>query len=62
MSVAHSSLDLALDDAQQAIADAVAKFCAERCPETVVRESAGTFPRALWSELAELGVLALATP
>jgi alkylation response protein AidB-like acyl-CoA dehydrogenase len=56
------SLDLALDDAQQAIADAVAKFCAERCPETVVRESAGTFPRALWSELAELGVLALATP
>ena len=56
------SLDLALDDAQQAIADAVAKFCAERCPEAVVRESAGTLPRALWRELAELGVLALATP
>jgi alkylation response protein AidB-like acyl-CoA dehydrogenase len=56
------SLDLALDDAQQAIADAVAKFCAERCPESVVRETAGTLPRALWRELAELGVLALATP
>jgi alkylation response protein AidB-like acyl-CoA dehydrogenase len=56
------SLDLALDDSQQAIADAVAKFCAERCPEAVVRESAGTLPRALWRELAELGVLALATP
>ena len=56
------SLDLALDDSQQAIADAVAKFCAERCPEAVVRESAGTLPRALWRELAALGVLALATP
>jgi hypothetical protein len=56
------SLDLALDDSQQAIADAVAKFCAERCPEAVVRETAGTLPRALWRELAELGVLALATP
>jgi alkylation response protein AidB-like acyl-CoA dehydrogenase len=56
------SLDLTLDDAEQAIADAVAKFCAERCPESVVRETAGTLPRALWRELAELGVLALATP
>jgi alkylation response protein AidB-like acyl-CoA dehydrogenase len=56
------SLDLALDDAEQAIADAVAKFCADRCPEAVVRQTAGTLPRALWHELAELGVLALATP
>jgi alkylation response protein AidB-like acyl-CoA dehydrogenase len=56
------SLDLALDDAEQAIADAVAKFCAERCPEAIVREAAGSLPRALWRELAELGVLALATP
>jgi hypothetical protein len=56
------SLDLALDDAEQAIADAVAKFCAERCPEAVVRQTAGTLPRALWRELAEFGVLALATP
>jgi alkylation response protein AidB-like acyl-CoA dehydrogenase len=56
------SLDLAFDDAEQAIADAVAKFCAERCPAAIVRETAGTLPRALWRELAELGVLALATP
>jgi alkylation response protein AidB-like acyl-CoA dehydrogenase len=56
------SLDLAWDDTQQAVADAVASFCAERCPEDVVRESAGTLPRALWRELAGLGVLALATP
>jgi alkylation response protein AidB-like acyl-CoA dehydrogenase len=55
------SLDLALDDTQQAIADAVAQFCAERCPEAVVRESAGSFPRGPWRELAELGVLALAS-
>jgi len=56
------SLDLAFDDTQQAVADATARFCAERCPEAVVRESAGTLSRALWRELAELGVLALATP
>jgi alkylation response protein AidB-like acyl-CoA dehydrogenase len=56
------SLDLAFDDTQQAIADAVAQFCAERCPEAVVRASAGTLSLALWRELAELGVLALATP
>ena len=34
------SFDLALDDAQQAIADAVAKFCAKRCPEAIVRQTA----------------------
>jgi hypothetical protein len=56
------SLDLSFDDAQQAIADAVARFCAERCPEAVLRATAGTLPRAPWRELAELGVLALATP
>ena len=56
------SLDLAWDDTQQAIADAVASFCAERCPEETVRACAGSFPRALWSELAALDVLALATP
>jgi alkylation response protein AidB-like acyl-CoA dehydrogenase len=55
------SIDLALDDTQQAIADAVAQFCAERCPESLVRESAGGFPRAPWSELGEMGVLALAS-
>jgi hypothetical protein len=56
------SLDLAFDDTQQAVADATARFCAERCPEAVVRQTAGTLPRALWRELAEFGVLALATP
>jgi alkylation response protein AidB-like acyl-CoA dehydrogenase len=56
------SLDLEFDDGQQAVAEAVAAFCREQCPDEVVRESAGTLPRALWRELADLGVLALCTP
>jgi len=56
------SLDLGFDDAQQAIADTLAQFCAERCDEAVVEAQAGGFPAALWRQLAELGVLALATP
>ncbi len=54
------SIDLELDDAQLAIHDAVSRFCAERCPEERVQE--GDLPLELWRELAELGVLALATP
>jgi alkylation response protein AidB-like acyl-CoA dehydrogenase len=54
------SIDLELDAGQAAIHDAVSRFCAERCPEAVVR--AGSLPPELWRELAELGVLALATP
>ena len=56
------SLDLAFDDAQQAVADALAQFCADRCPEETVKALAGSFPDDLWREIAELGVLALATP
>ncbi len=56
------SLDLAFDDAQQAIADALSRFCEARCDEATVKTLAGKFPDALWRELAELGVLALATP
>ncbi len=56
------SLDLEFDDGQQAVAEAVAAFCRERCPDEEVRASAGTLPRSLWRELADLGVLALCTP
>jgi alkylation response protein AidB-like acyl-CoA dehydrogenase len=56
------SLDLEFDDGQQAVAEAVAAFCRERCPDDVVRASAGTLPLPLWRELADLGVLALCTP
>jgi hypothetical protein len=57
-----AGLDLGFDDAQQAIADAVASFCRDRCTETVVRAAANEFPLALWRDLAALGVLAIATP
>ena len=44
-------LDLALDDAQQAIADEVARFCAARCGDDVVKQSEGKLPLELWKEL-----------
>jgi hypothetical protein len=55
------SLDLGFDDAQQAIFDSLSQFCVERCGERSVKALAGEFPGALWKELADLGVLALAT-
>jgi alkylation response protein AidB-like acyl-CoA dehydrogenase len=60
--VSGGGLDLAFDDAQQAIADTVAAFCAERCPDALVKSSAGGFEAGLWRELASLGVLGLASP
>jgi alkylation response protein AidB-like acyl-CoA dehydrogenase len=56
------SLDLDFDAGQQAIASAVAGFCAERCRDETVKASAREFPRDLWRELAELGVFGLGTP
>ncbi|MEE9608971.1 MAG: acyl-CoA dehydrogenase [Myxococcota bacterium] len=56
------SVDLAFDDAQQAIADAIGQFCRDRCSDEVVKAQAGKFPSELWRDLAELGVLALVTP
>ncbi len=56
------SLDLAFDDGQQAIADSVAHFCADRCDDDTVKAAAGTLPRDLWCALAELGVLGVLTP
>ncbi len=55
-------IDLEFDDAQQAIADGVGQFCRDRFPEEAAKQPLESLPRALWSELAELGVLALATP
>jgi alkylation response protein AidB-like acyl-CoA dehydrogenase len=56
------SLDLSFDDAQAGIAATLSQFCKERCPTDAVKAWAGSFPEALWRDLAELGVLALATP
>ncbi|MDJ0847653.1 MAG: acyl-CoA dehydrogenase family protein [Myxococcota bacterium] len=57
-----AGLDLGFDDAQRAIADAIVQFCAERCPDEVVKASENRFPAELWRELAELGALALLIP
>jgi hypothetical protein len=56
------SLDLAFDDGQQAVADAVAQLCADRCDDAVVKAMDASFPHALWQELAELGVLGVLSP
>ena len=56
------SIDLAFDDGQEAIAQAVAQLCADVCDEDTVKAATGRFPRELWSQLAELGMLAIATP
>lgn len=55
------SLDLALDEAQQAIASTLAAFCREARSEAASRRGGRPAPE-LWSGLAELGVFALATP
>ena len=60
--MATPGLDLAFDDAQEAIGSTLRQFCTDRLPEETVKARAGEFPRELWGELAELGVLALATP
>jgi alkylation response protein AidB-like acyl-CoA dehydrogenase len=52
------SLDLEFDDAQLAVAGALDAFCREQAPEP----DTARFPHDAWRALAELGVLALATP
>lgn len=56
------SLDLEFDDAQRAIADAIGKFCHDQCTDEAVKAAVGELPSELWRGLAQLGVLALATP
>jgi alkylation response protein AidB-like acyl-CoA dehydrogenase len=55
------SPDFAFDDAQLAVADAVARFCREQGAEGLARAD-GAPPRAFWRGLAALGVFALAAP
>lgn len=56
------SLDLEFDDGQRAIFDSLEQFCADQCSEEDVKRETGKFPTELWRQIAELGVLALATP
>jgi alkylation response protein AidB-like acyl-CoA dehydrogenase len=57
-----SELDLGFDDAQQAIHAAASQFCRDRCRDEVVKAASGKFPVELWKAMAQLGVLAIATP
>jgi len=56
------TVDLDFDDGQQAIAQALAQLCEDRCDADTVKALSGRFPAELWSELAELGMLAIGTP
>ncbi len=56
------TLDLLFDEAQQAIVDGIGQFCRDRFSDDMARQPRSSLPRALWTELADLGVLALATP
>jgi alkylation response protein AidB-like acyl-CoA dehydrogenase len=56
------SVDLDFDPGQQALADSVSQFCAQRWTEADARAPGPDFTRARWSELAELGVLAVGSP
>jgi alkylation response protein AidB-like acyl-CoA dehydrogenase len=55
------SVDLELDEAARAVTDTVAVFCAQRCPDSLVKSASGSLPEESWRGLAELGVLAIAT-
>jgi len=50
------------DDVQRAIGDAIEQFCREHCGDTQVKAWWGQLPRDAWHQVANLGVLALATP
>ena len=56
------SLDLAFDDGQSAVAEAVAQFCAEHVSDTVVRQAFDHFDKSLWRRFCELGVFLAAEP
>ncbi len=55
-------LDLDLNEDQQAIADAVTRFCETRCDTETVKSLNHQFSAELWQELAAMGVLSPATP
>jgi hypothetical protein len=56
------SLDLELDDAQHALAEAVESFCRQAGGEALARRADGVLPRDAWRGLGVLGVLGCATP
>lgn len=55
-------IDLEFDSDQLSIANSVAQFCADHCSADRVKQEVDRFPRELWGELANLGMLAIGTP
>jgi hypothetical protein len=62
MTEAGRGLDLAFDDTQQAIGAALEALGVDQLGDAALRAQTGAFPESPWRSLAELGVLALATP
>lgn len=56
------SLDLAYDDGQSAVAEAVGQFCTEHVSDAVVRGALNNFDKSLWRHFSELGVFLAAEP
>jgi hypothetical protein len=55
------TIDLDPNELGRSIAATIDSFCADRCDEAVVRQSAEAFPLDLWRDLAALGVFDLAS-
>ena len=55
-------LDLGFNEDQEAIRAAVHRFCTQRGAIDIARQTGEPFPRALWRELAEVGVFHPAAP
>lgn len=58
---ASAHVDLGFGPDQEALADAVRAWATQHVTDAAVHEATGTMPTALWSGLADLGVLGLAT-
>jgi alkylation response protein AidB-like acyl-CoA dehydrogenase len=61
-SPSRSTLDLSFNEDQQAIADAVIRFCQNNCDDDTIKELTGSFPEAQWKEFTAMGLLSPATP
>ena len=51
------SIDLETSELQRSIAATIDDFCRDRCTPAVLTRAGESFPRELWTELADLGVL-----
>ena len=61
MTASGAHVDLGYGPDQEALADAVGAWAAQHATDAAIREVDGAMPSALWSDVADLGVLGLAT-